>query len=133
VAETPVISIVDDDPAVRDALCCLMESVGFQAEVFASAQDFLDSSRVADTTCLILDVRMPGMTGLQLQRQLIASHQNVPIVLISGHADDKLRARALEAGAADFFEKPFRNEALLKAVDRAIARRSRRTPDGCGD
>src|SRR6202040_1353256 len=86
VAETPLISVVDDDPAVRDALWRLMDSAGFNAKVFASAEDFLNSSCLAETACLILDVQMPGMTGLQLQRRLGDSHLSVPIIFISGHA-----------------------------------------------
>jgi FixJ family two-component response regulator len=100
-----------------------MDSAGLDAEVFASAEDCLASPSLARTTCVILDMRMPGMTGLELHRRLKTSHPYVPVIFISGHADDQLRARALAAGAADFFEKPFSNDALLKAVESARATR----------
>ncbi len=127
-----MISIVDDDAAVRDALWRLMDSAGLKAEMFASAEDFLDRSCLPDTTCLILDVRLPGMSGLELQRRLTASHRDLPIILISGHADDELRGRALEAGAVDFFEKPFSNDALLEAVGAARAGRALSPAGSCG-
>jgi FixJ family two-component response regulator len=120
-----MISIVDDDPAVRDALWRLMDSAGLEAEAFGSAEEYLASPSLDRATCVILDMRMPGMTGLELQRRLRASHPDVPVIFISGHADDQLRARALAAGAAEFFEKPFSNDALLKAVDVARANRGR--------
>jgi FixJ family two-component response regulator len=121
-----VVSIVDDDPSVRLALARLMDSAGFDNQVFASAEDFLASPRLAATCCLILDVRMPGMDGLELQRRLMAPHPDIPIIFISAHCDDDVRASALKAGAAAFFEKPFSSEALLEAVAAARAARSQR-------
>ncbi len=115
------ISIVDDDPAVRDALSRLMDSADVAAEVFASAEEFLASPNRHDSTCLILDVRMPGMGGLELQRHLVASGWKVPIIFISAHADAEVSARALQAGAIAFFQKPFSSAALLEAIDRAHA------------
>ena len=115
----PTISIVDDDPAVRDALWRLMDSAGLPATMFASAEEFLAAPNRDETTCLILDVRMPGMDGLELQRRLIASNSKVPIIFISAHAEAGARERALQAGAVGFFEKPFNSAALLKAVETA--------------
>jgi len=127
--ENPTISIVDDDPAVRDALWRLMDSAGLPATAFASAEEFLASPSRDETTCLILDVRMPGMDGLELQRQLAASNWNVPIIFISAHAEPGAREQAMETGAVEFFEKPFNSAALLDAIDHA---RVARAPDARG-
>ena len=116
----PLISIVDDDDSLRNSLDNLIRSVGFRAQGFASAEAFLNSNRVHDTACLILDVRMPGMNGLELQRQIVAANWGIPIIFITSHADDDARARALEAGAVDFLYKPFHEEALLNAIDAAL-------------
>lgn len=116
--ENFTISIVDDDASLRRALLRLMDSAGLAAECFASAQEFLASPSLAKTSCLILDVAMPGMDGLELQRRLAASDCKVPIIFISAHADEGIRAMALAAGAADFFAKPFSDDALLEAVAR---------------
>jgi FixJ family two-component response regulator len=126
-AENSTISIIDDDPAVRDALRRLMESAGLVAEEFDCAEAFLASPSRAATTCLVLDVRMPGMDGLELQRRLIDSSWTVPIIFISAHADAEVRARALQAGAVGFFEKPFSSTALLEAIAAA-----RGAPGGAG-
>jgi len=107
---------VDDDEAMREALESLLEWAGFEVELFASAQQFLSSNRFSDFECLIVDVRMPEMTGLQLQRQLAATGFRTPIVFITAHGDDAARARALRAGAAAFLLKPFSEQALLDAV-----------------
>ena len=117
---SPLISIVDDDDSLRNSLNNLIRSVGFRAQGFASAEAFLNSSELHDTACLILDVRMPGMSGLDLQRQLVTANSRIPIVFITSHGDDDARARALEAGAVAFLYKPFREEALLKAIDSAL-------------
>jgi FixJ family two-component response regulator len=111
---------VDDDEAIREALEMLLESAGFEVEVFASAQQLLGSSRLSEVACLIADVRMPGMTGLQLQHHLAATGPRIPIVFITAHGDDVARARALRAGAAAFLLKPFTEQALLDAVQAAI-------------
>ena len=116
----PLISIVDDDDSLRNSLNNLIRSVGFSVQGFSSAEAFLNSNRLDDTACLILDVRMPGMTGLDLQRQLVAINSRTPIIFITSHIDDDARARALEAGAVDFLYKPFREEMLLKAIDSAL-------------
>ena len=116
----PLISVVDDDDSLRNSLNNLIRSVGFRAQGFSSAEAFLNSSELHDTACLILDVRMPGMSGLDLQRQLVTANSRIPIVFITSHGDDDARARALEAGAVDFLYKPFREEALLKAINSAL-------------
>jgi FixJ family two-component response regulator len=116
----PLISIVDDDDSLRNSLNNLIRSVGFRVQGFPSAETFLSSTQLHDTACLILDVRMPGMNGLDLQRQLVASNYRIPIIFITSQGDGDAQARALEAGAVDFLYKPFREEALLKAIDSAL-------------
>ena len=116
----PLISIVDDDDAVRNSLDDLIRSIGFRTQGFPSAEAFLSSHQARATTCLILDVRMPGMNGLDLQRQMVAADWRIPIIFITSHADDGARARALEAGAVDFLYKPFREEELVHAIDAAL-------------
>ena len=118
----PLIAIVDDDDSLRKSLDNLLRSVGFRTQGFSSAEAFLSSNQVHDTACLILDARMPGMSGLELQRQLGAANWRIPIIFITAHADDDARARALAAGAVDFLYKPFREEELLKAIDTALKR-----------
>ena len=115
-----MISIIDDDDSVRGSLQRLMRSVGFAVNVFASAEEFLDSDRLRDTDCLILDVRLPGMNGLELQRHLATSHSEIPIIFITSYEDDELRARALNAGALDYFLKPFNDQDLLDAIEAAL-------------
>ena len=115
-----MISIVDDNDSVRESLQRLMRSVGFPVNVFASAEEFLDSDRLRNTDCLILDVRLPGMDGLELQRHLATSHSEIPIIFITSYEDDEVRARALNAGAVAYFLKPFNDEDLLNAIDAAL-------------
>jgi FixJ family two-component response regulator len=116
----PLISIVDDDDAVRNSLDDLIRSIGFRTQGFPSADAFLSSNQPRDTACLILDVRMPGMNGLDLQRQIVAANWRIPIIFITSHADDDARERALQAGAVAFLYKPFREEELLNAIDAAL-------------
>jgi FixJ family two-component response regulator len=116
----PLISIVDDDDSLRNSLDNLIRSVGFAVQGFSSAKAFLNSDQPGDTACLILDVRMPGMSGLDLQRQLIAIDCRIPIIFITSQGNDEVRTRAFEAGAVDFLYKPFREEALLNAIDTAL-------------
>ena len=119
--ETARVSIVDDDESVREAIRGLLRSVGIRADVFASGEEFLKSDAAKDTAFLILDVRMPGMSGLELQARLAAAHYEIPLICISAHASDRgARARALEAGAVDFLYKPFNEEVLLKHVYAAL-------------
>lgn len=112
-----LISIVDDDESIRKATKRLVESVGFGVEDFASAEEFLSFGHPDQSACLILDVRLPGASGLELQRQLRASESKVPIVFVTAHGDAAVRAKALEAGAVDFLQKPFTEKALFKAIN----------------
>jgi FixJ family two-component response regulator len=116
----PLISIVDDDDALRNSLDDLIRSIGFRTESFPSAEAFLSSNHPRDTACLILDVRMPGMNGIDLQRQVVAANWRIPIIFITSYADDDACARALKAGAVAFLYKPFREEELLNAIDAAL-------------
>jgi FixJ family two-component response regulator len=118
----PRISIVDDDASIREALQSLMRSVQFNVEAFASAEDFLASERVKDTSCLILDVYLPGMNGFELQTRLNADHRTIPIIFITAHADEASRERALKAGAVELLGKPVRREPLFKAIQLAIGK-----------
>jgi FixJ family two-component response regulator len=118
----PLIAIVDDDCLLRDSLDNLMRSVGFPTQDFSSAEAFLSSAQIHETACLILDVRLPGMSGLELQRQIVAANWRIPIIFVTAHAADAVRAHALEAGAIDFLYKPFREEELLNAIDSALKR-----------
>ena len=119
--KTPRVSIVDDDESVREAINSLLRSVGLQAQVFASAEEFLNSGYQHHAGCLILDVRMPGMNGLQLQEQLVSVECDIPIIFITAHVSDtQARTRALQSGAVDFLIKPFSEEALLNDVYTAL-------------
>jgi FixJ family two-component response regulator len=119
-----LISVVDDDHSVRESLSSLLRSVGFSVEVFASAQEFLGFPGIAGTDCLILDVRMPGMSGLELQRHLASAHSNLPIVFITAHgSDEDVRARALKEGAVEYLSKPLSEETVLGAVQLALKKR----------
>ena len=119
-ANLPLISVVDDDDSVRESLSGLIRSVGLGVMVFASAEEFLNSSHLSDTNCLILDVRMPGMNGLELQRRLAASHRSIPVIFITAHGDEEARVRALNGGAVEYLLKPFSEDALLKGIDKAL-------------
>jgi FixJ family two-component response regulator len=118
----PLISIVDDDDSLRRSLGNLLRSLGFRVQEFASAQAFIGAQNARETACLILDVRMPGMTGLDLQRHIAASGWRVPIVFITSHADDDARTRALAAGGVAFLSKPFREKEILDAINAALSR-----------
>lgn len=119
------ISIVDDDTSMREAIKTLIVSMGLSVEEFPSAEDFLDSGRSQDFDCLILDVRMPGMGGLELQRRLATEKQPVPIVFITAHYSEVEHAKAVEAGAVDFLTKPFSEQELLNAITASLAIRQR--------
>ena len=119
----PLVAVVDDDDSVRESLGGLFRSVGYAARGFASADAFLQSDDLAKTDCVILDVRMPGMSGLELQRQLVASHPDVPVIFMTAHDDARARSQALSGGAVDYLIKPFSEEALLDAVRVALGSR----------
>jgi len=116
-----VVFVVDDDQAMRNSLKWLIESVGVQVESFASADEFLTQYQPGRAGCLVLDVRMPGMSGLDLQEYLLEKNIHIPVVIITGHGDVPMAVRAMKGGAIDFIEKPFNDEVLLDAIRRAIA------------
>jgi FixJ family two-component response regulator len=118
----PVVFIVDDDVSVRESLELLIQSEGWQAETFASAQEFLDHPRAALPSCLILDVSLPGLNGLELQQRVAAERTDMPIIFITGHGDIPMTVRAMKAGAIEFLTKPFNDEALLRAIRQALDR-----------
>lgn len=116
----PLVSIVDDDVSVRRSTRRLLRCCGLRAEVFSSAQEFLQSELAAETTCLLLDVRMPGRDGLDLQRELLAAQRFIPIIFLSARASEDEQQRALRAGAANFLRKPVSKEALLRAISAVL-------------
>jgi FixJ family two-component response regulator len=120
--QAAVVFIVDDDTSVRKALMNLLRSVGLQVEAFATAQEFLSSQRPDAPACLVLDVRLPGPSGLDLQKQLVAAEIQMPIIFITGHGDIQMSVEAMKAGAVEFLTKPFREQVLLDAVQKAIER-----------
>ena len=111
-----LVAIVDDDDLMRCALQGMLKSVGLPSQVFASAEEFLQSGQQQQTTCLIADIRMPGISGLELQAKLNAEHCWIPTIFITAHGDTKMRMQALRAGAVEFLAKPFDDEALLGSV-----------------
>ena len=116
----PVISIVDDDPSVREGTVDLLDSMGFIAEPFERADDFLQSNRLHSTSCLISDVRMPGMTGLELHNRLVESGNVIPTILITAFPNDRDRERALQAGVKCYLTKPFNEDDLLACIRSAL-------------
>ena len=115
-----LVSIVDDDESLRRSVRNLLTSVGFRVETFASAEAFLQSADRGNTGCVVLDLRMPGMSGLDLLMHLAAAGPGIPVIVLTAHSDDESRRRTLQAGAVAFLGKPFRGEALLGAVRRAL-------------
>jgi FixJ family two-component response regulator len=123
-APTPTVFIVDDDRGMRQAIQDLVESVGLRAEAFASGQDFLRKQLSGDSCCLVLDVRLPQMSGLDFQRQLAETGVQIPIIFITAHGDIPMSVRALKSGAVEFLTKPFRDQDLLDAIQQALQRDS---------
>ena len=117
-----LIAVVDDDQSVREGLENLISSVGFEVKLFASAEDFLDSNTRLQTDCAILDVRLPGISGLELQQKLAAERQNIPIIIITAQGDDQTQDEAVAAGAIAVLKKPFKEELLLTALESALNR-----------
>ncbi|HEY0762164.1 MAG TPA: response regulator transcription factor [Pyrinomonadaceae bacterium] len=117
-----IVFVIDDDESIREALKSLIRSVGLSVETFASAQEFLQSKRPDVPACLILDVRMPGLSGLDLQRDLSETNIHIPIIFITGHGDIPMSVRAMKAGAVEFLTKPFRDQDLLDAIQQALER-----------
>jgi FixJ family two-component response regulator len=115
-----LVSIVDDDESLRRSVRNLLTSVGFRVETFASAEAFLQSAHRDNTRCMVLDLRMPGMSGLDLLMHLAATGSRIPVIVLTAHSDDEARRRAVQAGAVAFLGKPFHGAALLGAVSRAL-------------
>src|SRR5579862_534897 len=118
----PIVFVVDDDASVRDAVSRLIASVGLRVETFGTTREFLSSQRPEAPACLVLDVRLPDVSGLELQRDLAAANVHLPIIFITGHADVPMTVRAMKAGAVEFLTKPFRGQELLDAIQDAIAK-----------
>jgi FixJ family two-component response regulator len=118
--KTPVISIVDDDEAVRLALRSLVRSLGYVSNAFASAEEFLESSQLNETSCLISDIQMPGMNGIELQNRLKILDHSTPVIFVTAFPDERYRAHALEAGAIGFLEKPFEGCAMIRLIETAL-------------
>jgi FixJ family two-component response regulator len=120
--QPPVVFVVDDDVSIREAIAGLIQSVGLKVETFESAQDFLNDARHDVPGCVVLDVRLPGLSGLDLQRELAAHDISLPIIFVTGHGDIPMSVRAMKAGAIEFLTKPFRDQDLLDAIQQALAR-----------
>jgi len=116
----PIVFVVDDDPSMREALADLIASVGLSVEAFKSAPEFLERTRPDAPACLVLDVRLPGLGGLDLQRELLRREAPIPIIFITGHGDIPMSVRAMKEGAVEFLPKPFRDQDLLDAIQHAI-------------
>jgi FixJ family two-component response regulator len=121
-ASTPVVFVVDDDASVRKSLSRVVSSAGYAVELFASAREFLARERVTGPCCIVLDVRMPGLTGLDLQETLAGAAHRMPIIFITGHGDISMSVKAMKGGAVDFLTKPFDVESLLDAIERALTK-----------
>jgi len=119
---TPIVFVVDDDASMREALSSLIESAGLRVQTFASAQEFLEHKRPDTPACLVLDVRLPGLSGLELQRKLSPARTRIPIIFITGHGDIPMSVQAMKAGAVEFLPKPFKDDQLLGAIRQAIER-----------
>jgi len=119
---TPIVFVVDDDPSVREALESLIVQVGWRVQIFESAQDFLSFPRASAPSCLVLDVSMPGLNGLELQSLIAGDRIDMPIIFITGHADVPMTVKAMKAGAVEFLTKPVAEDVLINAIGSAIAR-----------
>ena len=122
----PTVFVVDDDPAMRESLCWLIESIGLKARAYESAGAFLGAFDPAWSGCLVVDVRMPGMNGLELHAQLAEKGNALPVLIITGHGDVPMAVRAMKNGAFDFLEKPFKDQALLERIGQAISHDQKR-------
>jgi two-component system response regulator FixJ len=118
----PIVMVVDDDAGVRNAMRTLLKSVGIQSTLYPSAQEFLGTYQAAQPGCLVLDIRMPGMSGLELQQELNLRGAVIPVIFMSGHGDIPMAVEAMQHGAFDFLQKPFRDQDLLDRIQRAIAK-----------
>ena len=128
--ESPTVLVIDDDPQIRDSIGQLLRSLGIDTQLFASVSDFLKSDKPDGPTCLVLDVRLPGRSGLEFQRDLAAANRDLPIVFVTGHGDIPMTVQAMKGGAIEFLTKPFRDQELLDAVEAGLARdRARRASE----
>jgi FixJ family two-component response regulator len=119
--KTPIVSIVDDDESIREATKGLVRSLGYGALAFASAEEFLTSDRVNDTSCLITDVQMPGLSGVELQQHLIDHGHDMPIIFVTAFPEERIRSHVIRTGAVDFLSKPFSEERLIMCLDSALS------------
>jgi len=119
--DAPIISIIDDDDSMRCAMKSLVMSLGLRVHTFRSAEEFLQSPRLDDTSCLITDLQMPGLSGVELQSLLLAQARHMPIILVTAFPEERMRNRAIEAGALGFLSKPFESQMLIKLIEKAIA------------
>src|SRR5271166_4911241 len=122
IGDVTTVFIIDDDAGVRESIKDLVESVGLHAESFATAQEFLSRDRRGGSSCLVLDVRLPGISGLDLQHELRRTGINIPVIFITGHADVPMTVAAMKSGAVEFLTKPFREQDLLDVIQRALNR-----------
>jgi FixJ family two-component response regulator len=120
-AKSHLISIIDDDPSVRLATQSLIRSLGYAAEVYSSAEEYLQSGRVSESSCVITDLHMPGMSGIDLQDRLAADGHHIPIIFVTAYFEERMLARVANAGAVGFLRKPFADERLIECLDRALA------------
>jgi FixJ family two-component response regulator len=120
VQHAPIISIIDDDESMRCAVKSLVTSLGFDACTFASAEKFLQSPHLDDTSCLITDLQMPGLSGVELQKSLLAQGRRIPIIFMTAFPEERMRARAIETGALGFLSKPFDSQTLINLIDKAV-------------
>jgi FixJ family two-component response regulator len=128
----PIVYVIDDDPSMREAIEDLLQSVGLGIRVFPSAQEFLKAARPDAPSCIVLDVRLPGQSGLDFQRQISGTAAELPIVFITGHGDVPMSVRAMKSGAVEFLTKPFRDQELLDAIHVALERDRARRADASG-
>jgi FixJ family two-component response regulator len=119
-SDAPIISIIDDHESVRSSLRSLVRSLGLDACTFASAEEFLKSSHQDDTSCLITDLQMPGLSGIELQRLLLAQGRQIPIIFVTAFPEDRIKARAMQSGALGFLSKPFQTQTLIELIDKAL-------------
>jgi FixJ family two-component response regulator len=125
-ADEPIVYVIDDDEVMREALSSLFRSIGLQVQVFSSAPELLQGNLAATASCLVLDIRLPGVSGLEFQAELVKAGIHIPIIFMTGHGDIPMSVKAMNAGAVDFLEKPFRHQEMLDAVGLAIERDRKR-------
>jgi FixJ family two-component response regulator len=130
--QPPIVSIIDDDISVRVAVADIVRSMDLTAKTFASGQDFLSANRLADTACIVADVQMPGISGIELQQALTAKELKIPMIFITAYPDERVRDKALEGGAICFLNKPFGGPAIIECIERALRIRDATNPGDAG-